>query len=82
MKKLGIDSRTEVSREAPASAPPVGAPTETDLFEKASRYQHQAEAQAILSALTTARWNRKRAAALLNMDYKALLYKMKKIKIA
>jgi DNA-binding NtrC family response regulator len=25
------------------------------------------------------RWNRKQAAALLNMDYKALLYKMKKL---
>ena len=29
--------------------------------------------------LNSTRWNRKRAAALLNIDYKALLYKMKKL---
>ena len=33
----------------------------------------------VLSALNTTRWNRKQAAALLQIDYKALLYKMKKL---
>jgi DNA-binding NtrC family response regulator len=35
----------------------------------------------ILSALNTTRWNRRQAADLLKVDYKALLYKMKKLQI-
>ncbi|MFL6446631.1 MAG: sigma-54-dependent transcriptional regulator [Bryobacteraceae bacterium] len=41
----------------------------------------EAETQAILKALNATLWNRKRAAKLLNVDYKALLYKMKKLGI-
>ena len=41
----------------------------------------RAEAEAILAALNTTRWNRKHAAMLLNVDYKALLYKMKKLNL-
>lgn len=40
-----------------------------------------AEVEAILDALNSAMWNRKRAASLLKIDYKALLYKMKKLGI-
>ena len=36
---------------------------------------------AILNALNRTRWNRKEAAAVLRVDYKALLYKMKKLGI-
>jgi DNA-binding NtrC family response regulator len=43
--------------------------------------RRQAEAEAILAALNARQWNRKQAAALLNVDYKALLYKMKKLGI-
>jgi DNA-binding NtrC family response regulator len=43
--------------------------------------QRVAEIEAILSALDRTRWNRKEAAALLHVDYKALLYKMKKFGI-
>jgi DNA-binding NtrC family response regulator len=43
--------------------------------------QRQAEIEAILSALDRTRWNRKQAATLLRVDYKALLYKMKKFGI-
>lgn len=43
--------------------------------------RRQAEAEAILAALNDRQWNRKQAAALLNVDYKALLYKMKKLGI-
>ena len=43
------------------------------------RAKQQAETEAILAALNTTRWNRKKAAALLKIDYKALLYKMKKL---
>ena len=44
----------------------------------AGRLSERAEANAILAALNSTRWNRKEAARLLNVDYKALLYKMKK----
>jgi DNA-binding NtrC family response regulator len=42
----------------------------------------QIEEEVILAALDLAQWNRKRAAQLLMIDYKALLYKMKKLNIS
>jgi two-component system response regulator AtoC len=51
------------------------------VLEQASRAKETAEAQAILEALHRTRWNRKQAATLLKIDYKALLYKMKKLSI-
>jgi len=40
-----------------------------------------AEIDVIINALNSTLWNRKQAAKLLNIDYKALLYKMKKLSI-
>jgi two-component system response regulator AtoC len=54
---------------------------ETTILEQVSQAKHQAEANAILAALNSTRWNRKQAAMLLKIDYKALLYKMKKLSI-
>jgi two-component system response regulator AtoC len=54
---------------------------ETTILEQVSQAKHQAEANAILAALNSTRWNRKQAATLLKIDYKALLYKMKKLSI-
>ena len=51
------------------------------VLHEASRAKAEVEIQAILDALNRSRWNRKRAAALLNIEYKALLYKMKKLSI-
>src|SRR5262249_17613319 len=51
------------------------------ILEQVTRAKHQAETEAILAALNSTRWNRKQAAALLKIDYKALLYKMKKLGI-
>ncbi|MBV9267433.1 MAG: sigma-54-dependent Fis family transcriptional regulator [Acidobacteriaceae bacterium] len=46
------------------------------------RDEHRAaETEAIIAALNSSFWNRKQAASLLNIDYKALLYKMKKLGI-
>src|SRR5664280_1455917 len=59
---------------APA-APPVGGA----ILEQVTKAKQLAETDAILSALNSTRWNRKQAAALLKIDYKALLYKMKKL---
>jgi two-component system response regulator AtoC len=53
----------------------VGSP----ILEQVTQARKQAETDAILAALNSTRWNRKQAAALLKIDYKALLYKMKKL---
>ena len=47
------------------------------ILEQVTKVKRQAETTAILAALESTHWNRKRAAALLKIDYKALLYKMK-----
>ena len=49
------------------------------ILEQVIKAKQQAEREAILAALNSTRWNRKQAAALLKIDYKALLYKMKKL---
>jgi two-component system, NtrC family, response regulator AtoC len=42
----------------------------------------EAEAQAIMQALEQTNWNRKQAAAILQISYKALLYKIRQYGIA
>jgi two-component system response regulator AtoC len=49
------------------------------ILEQVTKAKQQAETEAILAALDATRWNRKQAAAILQIDYKALLYKMKKL---
>jgi len=48
---------------------------------KVDQARRVAETEVILKALQSTQWNRKRSAALLGIDYKALLYKMKKLGI-
>src|SRR5438093_1191644 len=60
---------------APAPEIAAGSP----ILEQVTKAKQQAETEAILAALNSTRWNRKQAAALLKIDYKALLYKMKKL---
>jgi len=67
--------------ETPAVALPVAAAASTTILEQVTMAKQQAETDAILTALNATRWNRKRAARMLNIDYKALLYKMKKLGI-
>jgi two-component system response regulator AtoC len=68
----GINGHASVAAPA-SSADPI--------LEQVAKAKHQAEAEAILAALNTTHWNRKKAAALLHIDYKGLLYKMKKLGI-
>lgn len=56
-------------------APPLPA------MERVTEAQRKMESEVILRALESARWNRKQAAAKLGIDYKALLYKLKKLGI-
>jgi two-component system, NtrC family, response regulator AtoC len=71
----------EVSSTTAAEAAPIHAPrpVREPILEQVTKAKQQAEIEAILAALDSTRWNRKQAAALLQIDYKALLYKMKKL---
>jgi two-component system response regulator AtoC len=73
----GIAPNTETPARKPMSA--AFADPAATVLEQVSRDKLQAETDAILTTLNATRWNRKRAATLLNIDYKALLYKMKKL---
>lgn len=55
--------------------------TENSELVKLDHARKAAETEVITKALYSTQWNRKRAAATLGIDYKALLYKMKKLGI-
>jgi two-component system response regulator AtoC len=57
------------------------APPSTPILKQVNKAKEQAETDAILAVLNSTRWNRKQAAQILNVDYKALLYKMRKLSI-
>jgi DNA-binding NtrC family response regulator len=52
-----------------------------DLKEMVRSLKNSAEMEAIAQALEQTAWNRKRAASVLNISYKALLYKMRQYEI-
>jgi len=86
---LASELRARITRKPPASVANFESRTatperreEAHIFEHVSTVNKQAEVTAILTALDSTRWNRKQAAALLKIDYKSLLYKMKKLRIA
>ncbi|MGA2131109.1 MAG: sigma-54 dependent transcriptional regulator [Bryobacteraceae bacterium] len=64
--------RFQASRAASIAAP---------ILEKVDEAKRKAETEAILRALDAAHWNRKQAAKILRIDYKALLYKMRKLEV-
>ncbi len=71
-------TRKQLAAASAPAAPPVQR-AETPILEQMTQANRQAEAETILAALNSTRWNRKQAAALLKIDYKAFLYKMKKL---
>ena len=83
-RELQAKTARKLVSVAPVSEAPSHAPRiveESPILEKVVKAKQQAETDAILDALNATRWNRKRAAAVLQIDYKALLYKMKKLGI-
>jgi two-component system response regulator AtoC len=60
---------------------PIGRVDGISVLEQVTKSNRRAEADAILAALDSTRWNRKQAAVILKTDYKSLLYKMKKLGI-
>ena len=72
---VGIDSVARVAESATASAGNGnGHVSLKDIARSAAR---EAERELILRMLTKTRWNRKEAAEILGISYKALLYKIK-----
>ncbi len=62
----------------PAPAPEPAREANFKTLDQVSKARQAAEAEAILAALNATQWNRRQAAELLRIDYKALLYKLKK----
>jgi two-component system response regulator AtoC len=96
MRKLAVfrdpdgvarDLRSRMTRKPPASVRSENQVAmmekrdDTLVLENVSKLNRQTEIDAILAALNSTRWNRKLAAAVLKVDYKSLLYKMKKLHI-
>jgi two-component system response regulator AtoC len=85
---LARDLHGKIARQSMVSAPVPEIHTtintqvaDRSILEQVTRAKQQAETDAILATLNSTRWNRKQAAVLLKIDYKALLYKMKKLGI-
>jgi two-component system, NtrC family, response regulator AtoC len=76
-----IDPVLPVSQEPHAITAAAGTDS-APMLERVDQAKKSAEASVILSALNKTRWNRRQAADLLQVDYKALLYKMKKLQIS
>jgi len=70
MSNCAAEFRVHATAEAGGGSP---------ILDRVTKAKQQAETDTILAALNSTRWNRKQAAALLKIDYKALLYKMKKL---
>jgi two-component system, NtrC family, response regulator AtoC len=85
---IAKELNTKMARAVATPPPAAGRvallprPAETaPVLEEVVKAKQRAETTAILAALNSTRRNRKRAAAMLKIDYKALLYKMKKLGI-
>lgn len=90
MEPSDLEEETVVNPVAPSAAPHSPAPDGAangngaqpkSILGRVDEARRQAEIEAILSALHASLWNRKQAANLLSIEYKALLYKMKKLGI-
>jgi two-component system response regulator AtoC len=75
--KREIDSQPSDLRTPEAKSQKVARPAPLSLKEISRRAALQAEREVIQKTLERTRWNRKMAAKLLGVSYKALLYKIK-----
>jgi two-component system response regulator AtoC len=82
---LRVKTQRASHAAAPSDSPRSGlhevVASSTPTLENVTEARRQAEIGTILNALNRTRWNRKQAAKVLRVDYKALLYKMKKLGI-
>ncbi len=75
---LGVSEKQQAVPAEP-EPPPGENVRQFVTLDELDEERNQAETQAILAALEKTEWNRKKAAKLLKTDYKALLYRMKKL---
>jgi len=75
IRELEVDTKSADSPSVPAQS------DSPDLKKIVSGVKTEAEREAIADALEKTRWNRKRAAMMLNISYKALLYKIRQYDI-
>jgi transcriptional regulator with GAF, ATPase, and Fis domain len=78
-----MNSRRSISASVPESSLTVtaGAKKGAPIIEALRHNRNAEEAHVIINVLESTRWNRKQAARQLGMDYKALLYRMKRLGI-
>jgi len=93
LRRKAHNGSVAVGRTAPANPAGASPPhldgvlheelksSDSSILKSVDNAHKAAEAEAIMAALNVALWNRKQAAELLKIDYKALLYKMKKLGI-
>jgi two-component system response regulator AtoC len=74
---VGIDSVATVAESARASVSNGNGNGNVSLKDISRSAAREAERELILRMLTKTRWNRKEAAEILGISYKALLYKIK-----
>ena len=79
----------EMKRSFTASKPAIhkanghaAQPADVVTIDRLAEVSRQAEAKLLFDTLEATRWNRRQAAARLNIEYKAFLYKLQKYKIA
>jgi transcriptional regulator with GAF, ATPase, and Fis domain len=73
--------RAEVPTAPVIEHAPTAAKGSVSALKHLARANREAERDAILTALKTTNWNRRRAAVLLEVEYRTLLYKMKVLSI-
>ena len=83
---VSITRAGEIGPGSAGTAPSQNGPRVVDTgpttdLRAVDNVRRQAEKQAILAALSSTLWNRKQAARMLDIEYKALLYKMRKLRI-
>jgi DNA-binding NtrC family response regulator len=74
------DSKASVSERSPSSdaAEAAAGLNKADRLDRLAEASRTAETELLLDALEACRWNRRQAAASLQIEYKAFLYKLQK----
>lgn len=79
IEELRMRTRTKENNRTVVAGGDEPSTAAQPVLVKVNEAQRKMEADVILDALNKTRWNRKQAAVILGIDYKALLYKMKKL---
>jgi two-component system response regulator AtoC len=81
LKRRPREAQFYTTRRARTQARPGTSSASLSPLQEADLSHKQSQLDAILTALNSTGWNRRKAASLLNLEYKRLLYQMKKLGI-